>query len=265
MNALEECHRRLARLLGSDAEPIEVLRRAEEHRAYWRPERVRVVLLAESHVYTSASELERRVVLPGMPGNDLPRAFVRLVYCLGYGENDLLDRPIIEPKNSGTPQYWKVFYSCVNRVETNADFAPVLKQTPFAQRIENKTSLLRQLKEAGVWLIDASLAALYPQKPAPMIVNECLHTSWDTYVGNLIRDADPAHILCIGRGVARALNDRLLHLGVPLSVVPQPNARLASTEHLETFHQCYQVVRRNWIFPRRVDTLLSPFDLTPLL
>lgn len=94
---------------------------AEEHRAYWRPERVRVVLLAVSHAYTSVPELERRIILAGMPGNDLPRGFVRLVYCLGYGENELLDRPIIEPKNSGTPQYWKLFFSCVNQVETNDD------------------------------------------------------------------------------------------------------------------------------------------------
>ena len=30
VDALEECHRRLARLLGAGAEPIEVLQRAEE-------------------------------------------------------------------------------------------------------------------------------------------------------------------------------------------------------------------------------------------
>jgi hypothetical protein len=243
VNALEECHRRLSRLLGAGAEPIEVLRRAEEHRAYWRPERVRVVLLAESHVYTSVAELERRIILPGMPGNDLPRGFVRLVYCLGYGENELLDRPIIEPKNSGTPQYWKLFFSCVNRVETNADFAPVLRQTPFPQRVKNKIALLRQLKEAGVWLVDTSMAALYP-KPSPMIVDACLHASWDTYVGGVIRAASPSHIVCIGRGVARALSDRLPRLGVPVTVVPQPNAKLASTEHFETFKQCYEAVQQ---------------------
>jgi len=73
MDALEECHRRLAKLIGPGVEPIEVLRCAEDHRTYWCPEHVRVVLLAESHVYTTTSELERRVILPGMPGNDIPR------------------------------------------------------------------------------------------------------------------------------------------------------------------------------------------------
>lgn len=164
MDALVEAHRRLAGLLGSRIEPIEVWRRAEEHRAYWRPVRVRVILLAESHVHTTASELERKVILPGMPGNDLPRGFVRLVYCLGYGENDLLDHPFIPGKdNPGTPHYWKIFYSCINLIQSNADFAPVLKQTPFQQRIKNKLALLRRLKEAGVWLVDTSLAALYPK------------------------------------------------------------------------------------------------------
>jgi len=109
MDALEECHSRLVRLIGSSAEPIEVLQCAEEHRAYWRPERVRVVLLAESHVYTETSELDRRVVLPSFMGIDVPRGFVRLVYCLGYGENSLLDLPIFIPANSGTPQFWKIF------------------------------------------------------------------------------------------------------------------------------------------------------------
>ena len=53
METIQECHRRLAAILGPGAEPVEVLLRAEEHRRYWRPDRVRVVLLAESHVYTT--------------------------------------------------------------------------------------------------------------------------------------------------------------------------------------------------------------------
>src|SRR5437773_10224347 len=99
MDALEECHSQLAKLLGSGAEPIDVLRCAEKHRTYWRPEHIRVLLLAESHVYTTSSELDRRVALPGSMGTEVPRGFVRLVYCLGYGENGLLNRPIAAPPN----------------------------------------------------------------------------------------------------------------------------------------------------------------------
>lgn len=246
MDALEECHSRLARLLGPIAEPVEVLRHAEEHRAYWRPERVRVILLAESHVYTTTSELERRVILPDMPGNDIPRGFVRLVYCLGYGENELLDRPVITPRNSGTRQFWQIFYSCVNRVHSYADFAPLQRQTPFPERIRNKLILLRRLKESGVWLVDTSLAALYLPgqiKPAAAVVETALCISWDAYVAQAVREASPSHIVCVGRGVARYLGKRLFGLGVPVTVVPQPNARLSSPEHLEAFNHYYDVVR----------------------
>jgi hypothetical protein len=247
MGALEECHSRLVKLIGSSAEPIEVLQCAEEHRAYWRPERVRVVLLAESHVYTKASELERRVILPSFMRTDVPQRFVRLVYCLGYGENSLLDQPIFDTKNSGTPQFWKIFYSCLNYVHANEDFAPIqVSQTPLPLRIWNKLTLLQRLKEAGVWLLDASLAALYtPQnpKPPPMLIEAALRTSWDAYVGQIVRNASPSSIVCIGRGVARSLADRFDRLGIPIVKVPQPNARLSSEEHLGVFQQYYAVVQ----------------------
>jgi hypothetical protein len=205
---------------------------------------VRVILLAESHVYTTVSELGRKVILP-VEGP--PRDFVRLVYCLGYGENGLLDQPVLDPLNSGTPQFWKIFYSCLHRVVTNDDFAPVLGQTPFAERVGNKLALLQALKEAGVWLLDASLAALYiPRrpKPSPDMVGRCLLTSWSSYVRHLVIEARPAHIVVVGRGVAGHLSYQLSRLGVPLTVVPQPNARLSSTEHHETFQTCYEVVQR---------------------
>ena len=49
----EDCHSALAQLIGPEMEPISVIHRVEEHRAYWRPETTRLVLLAESHVYTT--------------------------------------------------------------------------------------------------------------------------------------------------------------------------------------------------------------------
>ncbi|MDQ6666242.1 MAG: hypothetical protein M3Z23_17830, partial [Acidobacteriota bacterium] len=58
---------------------------------------------------------------------DIPRGFVRLVYCLGYGESHLLDEPI-EARNSGTPQFWKIFYSCLNPIQSSETFAPVARR-----------------------------------------------------------------------------------------------------------------------------------------
>jgi hypothetical protein len=246
MDTILECHSRLAALLGSDAEPLDVLRRAEEHRSYWRPERVKVVLLAESHVYTTPEELARTISLPTSAPVDLPRGFVRLVYCLGYGENRLLNRSIESPANTGTPQFWKIFYSCANPIVTNGDFAPILASTLAAQRISNKIMLLRRLQELGVWLLDASLAALYlPGRPKTNsgTLEACLQVGWDHHVRCIVETATPSHVVCIGKGVARALGKRLVDIGVPVTVVPQPNARLSSAEHHESFRMYYRVVR----------------------
>ena len=54
---LEQCHAILSGVIGPGMEPLGVIERAEAHRRFWRPERVRVVLLAESHVYTTSEEL----------------------------------------------------------------------------------------------------------------------------------------------------------------------------------------------------------------
>ncbi|OFW34086.1 MAG: hypothetical protein A3J28_15945 [Acidobacteria bacterium RIFCSPLOWO2_12_FULL_60_22] len=246
MDTVLECHGRLAAVLGSGAESVDVLRRAEEHRWYWRPEQVKVVLLAESHVYTTPEELARTIALPASAPPDLPRGFVRLVYCLGYGENRLLNRPIESPANAGTPPFWKIFFSCANAIATNSDFAPILKTKSPAQEIANKLVLLRRLRELGVWLLDTSLAALYlPGRPkmGPAALETCLQIGWDHHVRHVVEAAAPSHIVCIGKGVARALRKRLSDVGVRVTVVPQPNARLASADHHESFRTYYRVVR----------------------
>jgi hypothetical protein len=59
-------------MLGDDIEPFEVIRSVEEHRLYWKPEMVRVVLLAESQVYTTAGDLSSRIgdLSKGLQKND---------------------------------------------------------------------------------------------------------------------------------------------------------------------------------------------------
>jgi len=208
---------------------------------------VKVILLAESHVYTTPEELARTIKLPDPAPPDVPSGFVRLVYCLGYGENWLLNRPIESPPNAGTPQFWKIFYSCAHAIAANGDFASVqASSTSPAQRIANKLALLQRLRELGVWLLDTSLAALYlpgRRKPGPATLEACLQISWDHHVRRVVEAAAPSHIVCIGRGVARALGRRLMDLGLAVTVLPQPNARLPSADHLELFRTYYQIVR----------------------
>lgn len=241
------CHERLAKLLGSNVEGVEVLRRADEHRAYWRPEHVRVVLLAESHVFTTPQELALTIASPPTAPPDLPRGFVRLVYCLGYGENHLLNRPIQVPINSGTPQFWKILYSCANPISSNADFAPIqTSTTSSAERVANKIALLLRLRDLGVWLLDASPAALYaPGRPKPSAATlaKCIRIGWDFHVRYAVERAAPSHIVCVGLGVGEVLASRLSMLGgADVTVIPQPNARLSSAEHHRSFLSYRRVV-----------------------
>lgn len=74
-------------------EPAHIALTVEDYRWAWRPEHVRVLLIAESHVYTTAADAEievRPVPLPIDVAAISPSSFVRLVYCLGYGESQLL-------------------------------------------------------------------------------------------------------------------------------------------------------------------------------
>lgn len=240
---LRQAHARLSALLGPGAEPLEVLERAEAHRAYWRPVRSRVILLAESHVFTEALELESMLQPVAELPVGLPRGFVRLVYALGYGENDLLTAPLFDPPNKGTPQFWKIFQNCVRSPGEAANHAVVQRtgNLDSRARLREKLKVLAQLRERGIWLVDASIAALYlpgRPKPAARLRESVLQASWDSYTCSVVTEAEPDAVLCIGVGVMRALGTRLERLGIPWSGVHQPQAHLSADEHariLETY------------------------------
>lgn len=245
--ALSDCYTRLVPYLGDTPEPYEAMERADQLRHYWRPNRVRLLLLAESHVHTGLEELSHQLrPQPYLP-EDMPRGFVRLVYCLGYGEDGLLERPFIGSPNKGTLQFWKILYSCVNLISSNADFDSIRRgQTTLEERTANKVAVLCKLREQGVWLLDASIAALYRPgavKPSPRTMEAVLLESWDGYVGPLVKESRPEAVLCIGKGVAGILGSRIQELGLPWGAVPQPNARLASDVHLGTFEAYYHASR----------------------
>lgn len=247
MTTLREAYDQLAALLPV-VEPFEALERADAHRTFWRPERVRVVLLAESHVFTSATDLERRIVrLPGAPAG-IPPGFVRLVYCLGYGENDILDRRVAEPANAGTPHFWRIFASSVGAPPRSADFLASLGSgVPSHVRVANKLALLERLRAGGVWLLDASPAALYGPggaKPRPGTIREAIDVGYELHVRHAVEAAAPSEIVCVGRGVGDVLATRLRRIGATVTVVPQPNARLTAAEHETSYETYWDVARR---------------------
>lgn len=242
---LDQCYDAVAPILGSNAEPLSAIQCVDRHRNYWRPERVHTILLAESHVHTPADECVQMkpntpIFLPAT-AKEATSTFARFVYCLGYGESDYVGIKLA--KNDGTPQYWKIFSSCVAQ-PSKQSFAKILKggNPNFADRLNSKINLLNQLKQMGVWLVDASVVALYRPggaKPDQKKQAEIIHRCWDNYIGDQIASSKPHSIIVIGAGVKKALMSRLATLsGVEQHYVPQPQKRMSAKEINET-HQLY--------------------------
>jgi hypothetical protein len=239
---LEETYAEINKILGNNTEPLESVRLVETYRRYLKPETVRVVLLAESHVFTS--DEDRRVAIP--PIDDLPRyprQYARFVYCLGNGERYLTNDPH-HPRRDGTPQYWKVLYACDNRIEKLEDFRPIQRGTSFPQRLQNKIHLLKSLKAKGIWLVDASIVAVYGSgvNISGRMMTEVLRESWESYTKQVVTSANPEHVICVGKGVAMVVvNDLQALFPGRYAVIPQPNARLSSKKHMENFQRYYGI------------------------
>jgi len=239
MSDLEKCYEKLKGIYGSEIEPLDVVEAVEKHRQFWRPAKVNVLLIAESHVYTKKNECAPCTYPDGL--SNLPSDFVRFVYCLGYGEQDVAPTSVI--KNPGTSQFWQIFYSCINRIEKNKDFYPVSKKTSFIERINNKYSLLSEMKEIGVWLLDSSVVGLYRPDDTSLdlnVRNKLVTESWKQYVQGIARSVKPKEVIVIGKGVWKNIQDNF-NLDVRVTVLPQPNARLSNKERMNMFRDYYDI------------------------
>ncbi|SPF41309.1 hypothetical protein SBA4_2690014 [Candidatus Sulfopaludibacter sp. SbA4] len=87
---------------------------AECHRQFWKPGRVRLTLIAESHVYTDHDDLKARIRSELLPPEaaDAPSQYVRLIYCLAYGDSSILTR-VPEQSNEHT-KFWNLFAECAS-------------------------------------------------------------------------------------------------------------------------------------------------------
>jgi len=244
---------------GNLIDSLEVVKQVEEYRQFWKPEKTNVVLLAESHVYTDENDYEAKcrssildeILLPENP--NYPVNFVRFVYCLGYGENELLTkRP--DRRNKGTPDYWKIFSSCVAESENDLEnsFRKIRKSkkngtSNLPQRIANKVNVLRKMRKKGIWLLDASIVGLAGSniKEDPDACNQVIVICWDNYLRKVIKDAQPKHILVIGKGVEKSLRFRLQKLGFSPTVIRQPQGdRRNSQKQLEKYKVCQRICSR---------------------
>jgi hypothetical protein len=212
-----------------EVEPPEVGMAVERHRWAWRPAEPKVLMIAESHVYTSPNDVRLRIDSRLLPtaAQHAPAEYVRLIYCLGYGESRILNS-VPEGRNSGTPQFWNIF----GRV-AGTGRQPTTLQASWQQRLDWKVRTLVAMRERGVWLLDASLHGIYApgaERVGPAVSQE-LHRIWcRTYGGWLLEQWPKAYRCVIGRGVARTLES----LGVRFnSWIYQPQARAGTGVDLE--------------------------------
>jgi len=207
----------------------------------WRPDRVRIVLLAESHVWTSRDEAASQVHHP----DRVVTGFARFIYCLGGGEPTLVT-PAVFP-NYGATQYWKLLHDTVRG--PHQSHAGLMKggETNAAKRIENKLELLKSVRQAGIWLVDASISALYQagaRLAAGSVYDRLLHDCWTSYVGEIICASAPSRVVVMGNQVDAAIGEALrrdLGAGVEVEVVHQPNAHMSAMELVRYRQQIFDL------------------------
>jgi hypothetical protein len=242
MIELELAYARARDIIGSkQAECLDVAEEVERLRSQWRPERVRVVVLAESHVWTSRDETRSRVTQP----NGIETGFARFVYCLGCGEPQLVS-PAVE-RNTSAWQYWKLFHDTVYE-PTATSHRGLTKsgERDWQKRVQNKLDLLKKMQSAGVWLVDASVTALYGNgiKLTKKHYRDVLEACWESHIREVLCGCAPSVVLIVGMGVDCATGDLVRQdLGGDVEVVRihQPNAReFGEVDRRKSFDVCYR-------------------------
>jgi hypothetical protein len=191
-----------AQRLGGQAESADYLAAVGAWRDAWRPERVLHLLIAESHVAEEVGDTTVRVALPFPVPEALPASYCRLVYCLGYGEDSLC----LPSRHGGTIQYWDIFGTLVgglgNRQPRKAD-------SDFRTRLNWKLNVLRQLRERGIWLVDACVAGVYKPGGGRTIArrdyDRMLRDSYLRFVWPSVKNEPLKQVWVVGIAVARAL------------------------------------------------------------
>jgi len=247
-DSLKKCYDGLKGIVGDDIESFEVVNAVDKYRQFWKPDDVKVVLLAESHIFTEEDEFKCKLNRSNLNLEDYPKNYVRFVYCLAYGEDELLKNGVCVNGNTGSWQFWKDLYSCVHKIEANADFNPVLKRgTPdFRIRIENKIRLLNTLKKCGIWLVDASIIGLYRSEAYgtakyKRLKKEVISFCWQNYTKQILAEADPNFIICIGKDVKEIVEKDLNEKPFEgrFDSIPQPQARRDSISICKAFEKYF--------------------------
>ena len=238
---LKEAYNKIKEL-NCNVDSFEVVNEVDKYRNYWKPKKANVILLAESHVFTSDDDFKIKINYSNYKDliPNYPEGYVRFVYCFGYAEHSLLENTTISKKlKLGTPQFWKIFSASISKNE-QFNFDAIKKSTTKTdERIRNKINLLKKLRDEGIWLVDSSIVGLYNkgEKPSHREMKEIILISWDNYVKGLIINANPKFIVCIGKFVLNSLEDRIKEIGIPYDFIYQPQARCFSEKDYKKLQQ----------------------------
>jgi hypothetical protein len=235
---------------GQEIDSLSVVKQVEEYRQFWKPTQINVLLLAESHVFTSQEELQSTCILPLQNRfiMNYPTHYVRFVYCLGYGEPEMLNLRI--ENNLGTNQYWKIFSSSIAKNDKDVGqqrFQDIKKdKTSLLQRLRNKVNILQEMKRKGIWLLDASIVGIAGSVTDSEVKEKIISTCWDSYIQGEIIDSPPKHIIVVGKSVEGILKWRLellkASMKVNYSALPQPQGiRKDKITQLENYREFQRI------------------------
>mmetsp|Transcript_18528 Transcript_18528/g.44571 ORF Transcript_18528/g.44571 Transcript_18528/m.44571 type:complete len:250 (+) Transcript_18528:1-750(+) len=227
---------------------------------HWKPPKVKVILLAESHAHTPRELVVNGPCLPTeyLPEFTGPREFIAHVNCLLYGENDLTSPRINH--NTGSYQFWQLLGVCAYGYDYySSGRAKELTNTGNANlelRLECKYNILRRLQSMGIWLLDTNVFGWYitqqqefvrkctgdevtrkpKQRPPTKMKMASLVVSWELYTKHVVREAaedgNLKALIPIGKEVAKAVTlsrmRETVNIGKKSVVVervpPAPNA-----------------------------------------
>ena len=191
-------------------EPLEHTLTVDRCRRYWKPKRVKVALIAESHVLTSRKNFNREIDLSRFGiGKRYPTKRVNFVYCLG--------------QESDKAQFWKILSASIG----DFDFSRLLMtMTRFDDRMRHKIAILEKMRKRGIWLMDASAFALYPKdRGSSSARRQIITRCWDSLISPQIRKDRPKRVLFVGKGVFDLLGNRVSP-DIKKNWIYQPQAHL---------------------------------------
>lgn len=199
----------------SDPESVEVALAAENHRWFWKPKTVRTIILANLRQPTTQAELGNRVKVAWVNhhGHRPADSFVRELYCLGYGEPELVPSLSVE-NNEADLALWHVLRELT-------EFDDLIHRSTLVQRLEWKIRLLRRLDALGIWIVEASLHGGRGERPL-------LRAWWEKYGHYLHEENHHPRLVAFGK----TLFDELQAEDIPVDDfvyhprgISQPNQR----------------------------------------